>query len=899
MKVRLLTACLLLCSFSSLAWADLSEGLVAYYPFNDNADDASGYDHHGVVHGAQLVSNENGIEGSAYEFDGIDDYIDFGAALPDMEEMTVSLCLLIPSPDRIACVFSDTENLSLKMDRDYQIKIVAKKNGQRLEHGFDLYESLQSNSQFSITNRWIHMVWVMTQHHSTIYIDGVARRQYMEGGSNVGAHDLQVGCAYWRGSSQRPQNYCWQGTISSMRFYNRSLTETEISALYDACGDSGSINSDPNVPLYVDDDAPSDPAPDDLTLGDPDEDGTETHPYDSIQEAIDTAQDGHRIIVRKGTYYETIDFLGKSLHVTGFDPNVETQTDQLCPIIDAGYQGTAVTFSSGEDPNTRLSGFTITRGLGQYAGGILCLGSHPRISNCLIVGNRAASLGGGAVYAHHSRASFEHCTMSGNHGGQAGAGFYSDESENTITNSILWDNLPTEIWYPMFDEASNPPVFTYCDLPLETLWTGNIMGYPDFVAPGYWADPARPGVPANVFGPHVIWMDGDYHLMPSSPCVDAGDPDTIMDSNQLDLDGQPRLTHDRIDMGSDEYIPSGQSYVAMYNGISIPLTQDVHAIDPETSFIGKATVQLDTPVERLVLAYASSVSVAYGQWSVLVSEEVIGPGMGIDVELTIMGTNANVSRLPDNAGETVLAEIELASVLKMEFVSIDDPGLPGLGGFKGEMSKYETTNAQYCHYLNSALDDGIIVEYYGKIYDVDDTRHVKPFFQTASSIPTSQISFSDGRFSVRTRDNRNMVNHPVVEVTWFGANAFCDYYGYRLPTQWEWQAVADYDGTYIYGCGVTIDQTKSNFAEVGDIRANPHHLSDYPYTSRAGYYSPFGYGLCDMAGNAWEWTSSTAGDYRMLCGGGWTEDGPKCMVSKRGSFSAIEGFYSIGFRACR
>lgn len=49
--------------------------LVAYYPFSGNADDQSGNGYNGTVYGATLTSDRFGNPGSAYSFDGIDDYI--------------------------------------------------------------------------------------------------------------------------------------------------------------------------------------------------------------------------------------------------------------------------------------------------------------------------------------------------------------------------------------------------------------------------------------------------------------------------------------------------------------------------------------------------------------------------------------------------------------------------------------------------------------------------------------------------------------------------------------------------------------------------------------------------------------------------------------------------------
>jgi predicted alpha/beta superfamily hydrolase len=55
---------------------DLGRGLMAYYPFNGNTNDASGNKNHGKVHGAILTVGKNDKPGSAYSFDGKDDYIE-------------------------------------------------------------------------------------------------------------------------------------------------------------------------------------------------------------------------------------------------------------------------------------------------------------------------------------------------------------------------------------------------------------------------------------------------------------------------------------------------------------------------------------------------------------------------------------------------------------------------------------------------------------------------------------------------------------------------------------------------------------------------------------------------------------------------------------------------------
>ena len=61
-----------------------------------------------------------------------------------------------------------------------------------------------------------------------------------------------------------------------------------------------------------------------------------------------------------------------------------------------------------------------------------------------------------------------------------------------------------------------------------------------FVSQGYWDAAGH-------------WIDGDYHLLTDSPCIDAGDPAYVPVPNEADLDGQPRVLGGRIDMGAYEH----------------------------------------------------------------------------------------------------------------------------------------------------------------------------------------------------------------------------------------------------------------------------------------------------------------------------------------------------------
>ncbi len=93
MKKILVFALLLLSIVSQVFSQDIKSGLVAYFPFNGNANDESGNRNNAVIFGASLTNGQDGTSNGAYYFDGIDDYISIGRPLGKSIPKNLTYCV--------------------------------------------------------------------------------------------------------------------------------------------------------------------------------------------------------------------------------------------------------------------------------------------------------------------------------------------------------------------------------------------------------------------------------------------------------------------------------------------------------------------------------------------------------------------------------------------------------------------------------------------------------------------------------------------------------------------------------------------------------------------------------------------------------------------------------------
>jgi serine/threonine-protein kinase len=161
-------------------------------------------------------------------------------------------------------------------------------------------------------------------------------------------------------------------------------------------------------------------------------------------------------------------------------------------------------------------------------------------------------------------------------------------------------------------------------------------------------------------------------------------------------------------------------------------------------------------------------------------------------------------------------------------------------------------------------------------------------------------------------------DHPAVEVSWYGARAYCKWVGRYLPTEAQWEKAARGTNGNLYPWGNTFD---SNFLNLDDdddytINCTSNGCDGYDRTSPVGSFpggtSP--YGVLDMAGNVWEWVRDwySSGYYensptsnpenliysgvKTLRGGSWRDNERTVCSAYRLSNNPISTNHHIGFR---
>ena len=254
-----------------------------------------------------------------------------------------------------------------------------------------------------------------------------------------------------------------------------------------------------------------------------------------------------------------------------------------------------------------------------------------------------------------------------------------------------------------------------------------------------------------------------------------------------------------------------------------------------------------------------------------------------------------------------------------------------------EMMLTDVINQQYAAFLNTALEESALLKIgavemeaggeFSLHEGVSASYPAEPFYgyEHEEEIKAGDkliIPFEEGLRLEFDQENQKFsaipayANHPMTMVTWFGADAYCQYYGWRLPSEIEWEKAARgtemIDGHGLpFPWGTEIEGNQANYYSSFDLfekmygkLGNTTPVGFYNGSTYDGYVTKTAvspYGLYDMAGNVWQWMGDDYPDqhYRSLRGGSFYSYAVDLRVWKNNS--AHPNYYSpqVGFRCAR
>jgi hypothetical protein len=266
-----------------VARADLNDGLVAYYPFNGNANDESGNGNDGAVNGATLTEDRLGNADSAYSFDGVDDYVlipedNLNGVLESSVDFTISMWMN-KTPDKTHPILFSLQPPPYSCNGGLEWTFYG--NGHSsTDYGFVISDiadcrNIASARGASVThNEWVFGTIIYKNGNLYVYANGYLLISDEVGDTSwVKPNPSKAGGLVF-GTSSHTVNmtgsiHHFTGLIDDIRIYNRALSEDEVKQLYEpdlepnpvTCSDAPATYSNETrqailpcveIPLYTD-----------------------------------------------------------------------------------------------------------------------------------------------------------------------------------------------------------------------------------------------------------------------------------------------------------------------------------------------------------------------------------------------------------------------------------------------------------------------------------------------------------------------------------------------------------------------------------------------------------------------------------------------------------------------
>ncbi len=238
MKKVIFYSCLFMISISASAQVPSyvpTNGLVGYWPFNGNANDASGNGNNGMVNGATLANDRFGNTNSSYVFDGVNDYIGTNlSGITGQNSRTISFW------------FNSNNNTGgIKTMVGYGEHASSAPQGSRfdctMENGkpsIDISFTYASYAVNNVQNNWRFYTVAFESSYGTtvqaikLYIDGVLQQNPTILDTSILINTGNLYKVFFGAPYTNPSGNSFNGKLDDIGIWNRALTEQEITNLY-------------------------------------------------------------------------------------------------------------------------------------------------------------------------------------------------------------------------------------------------------------------------------------------------------------------------------------------------------------------------------------------------------------------------------------------------------------------------------------------------------------------------------------------------------------------------------------------------------------------------------------------------------------------------------------------
>jgi formylglycine-generating enzyme required for sulfatase activity len=264
-----------------------------------------------------------------------------------------------------------------------------------------------------------------------------------------------------------------------------------------------------------------------------------------------------------------------------------------------------------------------------------------------------------------------------------------------------------------------------------------------------------------------------------------------------------------------------------------------------------------------------------------------------------------------------------------------------------EFDQAEVTNGEYLTWLQWAYDQGYVTATAAAV--TDNLGSDKELVDLDDADCEIAFDPGSGLFSLRQAPaalahaypgGYDPANHPVVEVSWYGAASFCDWLslsegyppsydhstwlcgpagdpysatGFRLPTDAEWEYVAQFSDERLYPWGGAVpDCELANFMPADTCLGWSAPVASYALGDQPGFTAP----ISDLAGNTAEWVNDwyscnlgtapitdpvgpDGGWMHVLRGGSWRTSAAALRNAERHAYFSNTTLFDIGFRVVR